>query len=238
MKLRRWQKVILGFVGTIVLGAIGSGLWDLLGKGISQWVGRGILNVATFGSSAIVNSVYREAARGLHEESALQQYGLILLFVVLFGGGISVFFAGYARGVGEGEEKSKKIIAEIEALPPTDALAVAEGHVALIEKEIASLRRRQKRLYKKGRVMLYAWVSVLIATLSFNYARLSQANDTVTFFRQSIAICSPFVDDKQIKLLTSRFAAMNSKSDFLQIYGKLEGIAGANHLRLPDFAPL
>jgi hypothetical protein len=231
LNLTGWKKIILGLIATIVLGAIGSGVWDLLGKSASQWLGRAILNIATLGSSAIVNSVYREAARGLHEASALEQYAVIMLCIL----GAGAFYSGYlsarTKGSRAGKQNAQNFLDGIEALRD-------EEKVKMLEKQLASLELEQERLLRKARFMLYAVVLVCAAILGFNYVRLAQANDTATFFRQSVAICAPYSNDQEIKLLNSRFAAISSKGDFLQIYEELTKIAAANHLRLPDFTPL
>lgn len=227
LNLAGWKKVVLGLIATVVLGAVGSGVWDLLGKSASQWVGRAILNIATLGSSAIVNSVYREAAKGLHEASALEQYALFMLCILSVGAFFSVYLSSRARGPRTAKQGAKNFLDEIEPLQDDEKVKV-------LEKRLASLELKLRKI----RVVMFATLLVFAATLGFNYVRLAQANDTATFFRQSVAICAPYVDDQEIKLLNSHFAAIDSKSDFLQVYGELTKIAAANHLRLPDFTPL
>jgi hypothetical protein len=231
LNLTGWKKVILGVIATIILGAIGSGVWDLVGKDVSQWLGRLILSAATLGSSAVVNSVYREAAKGFHEATALEQFSLVTIVVFSGVGGVLAFFSGKSKGRREAKKEVREFEDALGDLSPNEKMV-------RIKSRIDKLDRKLDRSLLQLRLLTICFVVLLASSTAFDYIKLSQANSTATFFRQSVAICAPYMSEHDRLSLESQFASMRSKAEFLGILEHLRGIAGANHRQLPDFTPL
>jgi hypothetical protein len=90
-----------------------------------------------------------------------------------------------------------------------------------------------------------AWVSGLLALLFFllsgaylvDYLKANAASEACTFFTQSIAICKPYIDDHESKVLESRFASIRGRADYMSVMDELRQIAASKSLQLPDFNP-
>lgn len=67
-------KTIRFVVIGVVLGAVGSGAWEWVLKPLLLSATDFGLNVATLGVHSFKNSLYKDIARGLHEESSLRLY--------------------------------------------------------------------------------------------------------------------------------------------------------------------
>jgi hypothetical protein len=69
---------------TVVLGAVGSGAWEWLLKPILVGASEFGLNVATLGIRSFKDSLYRDIARGLHEEPSMRLYAAVFVFLPAF----------------------------------------------------------------------------------------------------------------------------------------------------------
>lgn len=69
---------------TIVLGAVGSGAWEWMLKPFLLGASDFGLNVATLGIRSFKDSLYKDIAHGLHEESSLRLYSAIFGIFPLF----------------------------------------------------------------------------------------------------------------------------------------------------------
>lgn len=78
------NKTIRFVVVTIFLGAIGSGLWEWMLKPFLMGASDFGLNVATLGMRTFKDSLYKEIARGLHEESSLRVYTAVFALLPCF----------------------------------------------------------------------------------------------------------------------------------------------------------
>lgn len=97
----------LRFVGiTVALGAIGSGAWEWMLKPFIMGASEFGLNVATLGMRSFKDSLYRDIALGLHEESSLRLHTAVFFFLPLF-------MLGFATG--SLRFRTRKSKAEIEA---------------------------------------------------------------------------------------------------------------------------
>jgi hypothetical protein len=220
MKISGWKKIALGALGTILLGALGSGLWDAALKPGGQWIGRSILTAATFGSSVVKDAVYREAAKGLHEGSALASYGLLIVYLC----GVCGAFTGLIHG---------KLRSKVdEMLDETDPV--------VLKQKIISLKRRRAILEKQFRVVGITTVVSLLLILGIeftSYLKLVQANLAYTFFAQSMKICRPYIDDHQAQTIESRFASIHGRSDYIAVTNDIRHIADMNRRKLPEYTP-
>jgi hypothetical protein len=222
MQLSRWKKITLGVGGTILLGALGSGLWEQALRPLGQWLGRTLLTVVTLGSSALKDGIYREAAKGVHEAGGLQVLFLMTLLLI----GLYSLPPAYVAVIRSTDKRIEKFRKSIQALGT--------------EERITSLRKRDADLNRKLSILqiIGFGVVLLFATNTLiNFLELDQANGAYTFFAQSMAICRPYLDDQQARLLESRFAGINSREDYVGVINDLRHIAASNQRKLPDFNP-
>ena len=67
--------------------------------------------------------------------------------------------------------------------------------------------------------------------------KIEEANVAYTFFAQSMAICRPYMADKQAETFSSRFASVRGRADYMNIIAELRRIAASKQLTLPDYKP-
>lgn len=222
MHVSGWKKLILGIVATILLGAVGSGMWEMALRPAIQWAGRTILTVATLGSTTVKDEIYREAARGPHEAVSIQLYAIAVTAQLMLLGAVG----GYLAGRRAGSRKSSKMRERLSSLEPETAHS-------FLSAELAAAR--------KGLFLSLASLAVfsllLIGIQLTSYLKLIQANNAFTFFSQSMSICRPYMDDQQTRLLSSRFAGIRSREDYIGVIRDLKRIAAENQQHLPDFTP-
>jgi hypothetical protein len=239
MQLSRWKKLILWSIGSLILGALGSGLWDLALKPGGQWITREILTAATLGSMSLKDGVYRQAAKGLHEEAALDLLVYVSLSTVTALAALDVaIFLKMRKNARELDE----LKAEFDELANLHANEDSEDKKEIdIESIGLRLKRSRNRIKKIFPVLLY----VMIVSLALNAGaqfisllEISESNSAYTFFRQSMAICRPYVSDQQAQMIKSRFAEINGRADYLTIIDELQHIAASHQRKLPEFSPL
>jgi len=207
----------LGIPGAILIGALGSGLWDMAVKPSGQWFVRAILNIVTFGSASIKDHIYREAAKGMHEGASMFLLGIPIAFILV--------------------------------MPLVGAAAIMILRMRyrnlLLNKQLLLNKPRPNFLERQKRINLlftlyYSLYAILFIPISFlvvEALEISQANATYTFFSQSIAICRPYMDEKELQVMLSRFAAVRTRADFMSIADDLHRIARSKQQSLPDYEP-
>jgi hypothetical protein len=97
-----------------------------------------------------------------------------------------------------------------------------------------------KFVFKSSRFLSRALGVSLLALSAFMLVRSAEsqtATDLCTFFDQSLSICSPYLDDHEVRLLKARFAALRSRDEYIEMTDQLRRIASANHVKLPDYTP-
>jgi hypothetical protein len=97
-------KSLRFIVITVFLGAIGSGAWEWLLKPFLMGATDFGLNVATLGVRSFKDSLYKDIARGLHEESSLRLYAAVF-------GLLPCFILGIVTGALQARKKAKAGIA-------------------------------------------------------------------------------------------------------------------------------
>lgn len=65
------KKAILGVIGALIIGGLGNGVWEYVLEPAFTWSLTGILNIGTLGVQTFKDELYREIAKGFHEESSL-----------------------------------------------------------------------------------------------------------------------------------------------------------------------
>ena len=223
--LTGWRRIAVGIVATIVLGAIGSGVWELAGRSATQWVGRAILTGVTLGSSAIRDSVYREAARGFHEAASLYIVGLI-----------SALVSGF-WGVTAGYWTASRLRPDTDDIEAIAAVEDPQQRMIMLNASIATSKAAVKSAKRKLAIAVSVGLFVIGAMQFINYLKLSQANEALTYYNQAFKICSPYMGDQDAKLVSSRFAAMQGRADYVTIVAYLGNVASSNGRKLPSYSP-
>jgi ABC-type dipeptide/oligopeptide/nickel transport system permease component len=94
---------------TVVLGAVGSGGWEWLLKPLLTGGSEILLNVATLGIRAFKDALYRDIAKGFHEEPALRVhlavFGLLPAFLL---GILQGYFVARRRVTSKGGDGSDR----------------------------------------------------------------------------------------------------------------------------------
>jgi cobalamin biosynthesis Co2+ chelatase CbiK len=78
---------------------------------------------------------------------------------------------------------------------------------------------------------------VLVGFVGVDFLKIVRANQSYSFYSQSMTICRPYLDDRRAELLASQFAMVRSRDDYMNVIQQLRQVADANHLQLPNFSP-
>ena len=69
-------------IGALAIGILGSALWENLFKPSSSWLLNLFVNITTLGIKGFQNDIYRDIAKGLHEEPSLRVMVLLYTFLL------------------------------------------------------------------------------------------------------------------------------------------------------------
>lgn len=213
MQIAGWKKITLGILATIVLGALGSGLWELALKPGGYWIWHGLLTAATFGSKALKDQVYMEAAKGNHEAAAQLSFRVLGWFLFAACGALASYLLDALRLVNAKDTEA------------SDS-----------DKAISSSPKRRKSL-RSAILGILVLTCFILVSFSIQQMEVGAANQAYTYFRQSITICRPYITEHQAEMLNSRFAAVRTRKEYIEITDDLKQIAVANHVKLPEFTP-
>jgi hypothetical protein len=209
MPNKGWKSVVLWILVTILLGAVGSGLWEIALKPGGYWSWHAVLTAATFGSKFLKDQVYLEAAKGNHEAIARHSTRILYWFLGMASGAVTSVVVITMRSLRADEESPQRT--------PT--------------------------LWTNQRFIRYS-MSLMILLLVYSMGaffvqdlKVNTANELYTYFEQSLNICRPNLSEHQEQVLRSRYSALRTKDEYMQITNELKQIASSNHLNLPEFTP-
>ena len=231
-KISKWlsenkkMSWVLGIIGTVFLGALGSGLWNLFLEPVSLGLGRSLFSIATLGLNSLRNSVYEDIAKGLHEEPSLMLFSafLILPFFVLSS------YRGYLSGRKAAKIETDALVAEIEK-------QISDVDERSIETQKRLEEERNKARQKANKVAVLALIMLAVFCF-FQMVTVRYTNSAITHFRQCLAITEPVLGEETAKDVTSRFARIKSKDDYVAVLQELYRIAATKGYKCPVFAAL
>lgn len=206
--LDNMPKIIIGLVIAIFAGAVGSAAWENVRDPLFGYFSEVSVTITTLGKDEYVDAMYREVGMGFSQNYSISSY--YSLHETVF----AVFLATILIAA--------RIFMSRKMRPgnPEDA---PEGY--------DHLRRRLK-------TFLYALTVMILALLVFfQISRLSSEykNNAILHIHQAITICSPYISEKEEKVLYSKFSSIRSREDYVKLDRRLQKIADKNNLRFPEF---
>ena len=236
------KKVLLAIPGPIILGAIGSGVWDVGMKPFGRLLIDSTLSVVSLGSSSIQNSIYKEAAKGNHEQASMILFdfgiGIIVLTLVI---SISKSLTSISN--------LNQLKHDFKVLPPVTLQPVVPPSVHTLRQELdteyAKLIKERDEMaisFDQSSRRLTRLTYMLIIPISFSIGMIGiltlrqlASNYAYATFNQSYIICRPYLDQDKAFMLQSEFARIQSREDFLTVLNKLREIAKTNKVTVPDY---
>lgn len=233
------NKAILGVIGALIIGGLGNGVWEYVLEPVFTWSLAGILNVATLGVQTFKDELYREIAKGFHEESSLSLANVLYYWV-----GYGVAFGLFLL-----TRKTKNLVSRIAtANKNIDALEVIVGGNSEpsgpeedLHVRISNMRAETSRLAPKAEVMhktaylLFAFGIGFFAWMIIGGAEDRYINSAIVHYEQSLSIVGPLATDKELATFKSRFARVASKGDYEALISDIAHVADRAGLKLPDF---
>lgn len=194
----------LYLTGVLALGVVSSALWEGI-KPLTTFVFKFLLNVSTLGLQKFKDDIYREIAKGFHENFSLELYSLVM--VMLASMYVGMWFALLKLRSTENTEKTGGLFS-----------FMSERFAKVLEFWILPT------------IVIIVVVSTALEVVKQEYINLS-----VTHVNQTLLILEPFLNDEEEELLISQFAQVDNRSDFVQFLNRLEEIADINQIKIPDF---
>ncbi len=234
------KKVVLGLAGALLMGGLGNGVWEYVLEPMLAWSLHGILNIATLGVQSFKDALYREIAKGFHEESSLV---LAITFNYLIAG--AVIFTLLQM-----KQRAKKILGEIEETNNeldelekelVNSKEEKSKSIESLKDRISKSRVKNSELVPRARlihkttyalfvcgVAFYAWM--LIGAVKDRYI-----NSAIVHYEQSLAIVTPYISTYELSVLNSRFARIASKNDYVALIDDVAKLGRRGNLNLAQF---
>jgi hypothetical protein len=233
------KKAILGVLAALLVGGLGNGVWEYVLEPTFTWSATGILNIATLGIQSFKDDLYREIAKGFHEESSLSLANAIYYLVG----------CGVAFGLFLLTRKTKDLVSKISSTnKELDHLeAVADGNVDPTESKedirvrISKLREQNSSFAPKAQLMhnaayfLLALGIAFFAWMTIGTAKARYINSAIVHYEQSLAIVAPLATDKELAVFKSRFGRIASKGDYETLISDIAHVGERGRLKVPDF---
>lgn len=208
-------------VGAVFLAIASSGAYDLLVKPGLTTFGQSVLNVVTFGSQTLKNSVYSSAAADPGPVTAL----LLLQLCLLVFSGLAGFMVAAVQTVDSNDKIDVRLAAISVKRPELSELEVLEEH-----------RDKLKRMAKRLGWGLFATNALFLLGFVVLLTVHSQSVAVWRVFNQNIAILSPKLSGAQVLDLRADFAAMNTAEDFKKLNKKMHAVANSAGVALKEFS--
>ena len=70
-------RFLLWLASGLVLAVLGSALWDFIFRSAFIWAGERLVDLTTFGSAALIDSMYKEIAKGNYERASVFRFRIL-----------------------------------------------------------------------------------------------------------------------------------------------------------------
>lgn len=191
------KALLLGVIGTIIGFAIIEPLLTALGKAM-LWAGE-------YMTEGFLNSIYRQAAKGLHEQFSFTMFTIMsTVFIGLYGG---VFVSATARQI-----RSRRKSPKPRTVISDDALRA-----------------------KLSRLTLAVQILSLIGTvfLLWSAATSFASYGLTTQFEQRLTVITPYLTSQELNVLRAKWALMDNRSDYDAIEREMKQVAAENRVTFP-----
>ncbi|MFO1004252.1 MAG: hypothetical protein U0936_28365 [Planctomycetaceae bacterium] len=220
-----WKHPIAILLGTILVGAIGSGLWDICAKPVLFGSARFMLDLVTFGSTAVKDSAYADAAL---DQTAMMSSQLYLNATSIL---CMPFLFMLALEFGLTPRRIRGLLAG--PVSPPDRLneCTLEERLARLERSgvlTDAQRHRLRRIRRTLIVMMGLTLGYLITSTMIKV----QSLQIWRTFHADLRMCAPYMDSEQEELLLSKYTTIKSKADFGSVIDELQVVATAHGLIL------
>lgn len=233
------NKAILGVIGALIIGGLGNGVWEYVLEPAFTWSLTGILNIATLGAQTFKDELYREIAKGFHEESSLSLANSLYYWI---GYGVAFWLFLLTR-------KTKNLVSSIAAANKDinnleaiiDGNSEPSGQEEDLHVRISNLRAQTSKqatkaeLLHKTAYLLFAFGIAFFAWMIIGTAKDRYINSAIVHYEQSLSIVTPLASDKELATFKSRFARIASKSDYEALISDIAHVGDQGGLKLLDF---
>lgn len=233
------KKAILGVIGALILGGLGNGVWEYVLEPALTWSLTGILNIATLGVQTFKDELYREIAKGFHEESSLSLANSLYYWV---GYGVVLGFFLLTRKTKDMVSRVATTIKDLDDLQAiVDGNAESNSSKEDLHVRISNLRTKNLDLAPKVKLMhktaylLFAFGIAFFAWMIIGGAKDRYINSAIVHYEQSLSIVRPVATDKELATFESRFARIASKGDYETLISDIAHVGNRGELKLPDF---
>lgn len=234
------SKAILGVIGALILGGLGNGVWEYILKPVIAWSYTGVLNVATLGILKFKDDLYREIAKGFHEESSLALASAFYFVLGYFVAGGLFLLKKRAKGlVGDVERGGQ----ELEALElEMNGQGTINRQDEDLNVRISRLRKENSKLLRKavvahrGTYFLFAFGVAFFAWTVIGSVKDRYINTAIVHYEQSVNVIAPFVSERDLIILRSRFARVSSKEDYELLMSDIRHVGEKNGVMLAKFS--
>lgn len=233
------KKAIFGVIAALIVGGLGNGVWEYVLEPAFKWSLSGILNIATLGVQSYKDALYREIAKGFHEESSLS-----LANALYYWTGYGVAFGLYLF-----TRKTKSLVSQIaSSAKELDHLeAISDGRAEPNKSDddigirISQLRAENLRLARKAKLthnaayIFFALGAFFFAWMVIGTVKDRYINSAIVHYEQSLSIIAPLATEKELLSFKSRFAQLGSKENYESLVSDIADIGKRGDLALPYF---
>jgi len=233
------NKAILGVIGALIVGGLGNGVWEYVLEPAFAWSLTGILNIATLGVQTFKDELYREIAKGFHEESSLSLANSLYYWV-----GYGVAYGLYlltrkTKNLVSSIANTNKDIDNLEASIDGNSEPSASGedlHLRISNLRAQNLKQASKaKLMHKTSYLLLAFGIAFFAWMIIGTVKDRYINSAIVHYEQSLSIITPLASDKEIATFKSRFAQIASKDDYEALISDIAHVGDRGGPKLPEF---
>jgi hypothetical protein len=198
----------------LVLAVLGSALWDFVFRSVFVWIGDRLVDLTNFGSTALIDSMYVEIAKGNYERASVVIFSMLVSAACgfLLSTAILAFFNPIL---------TKMISTKATTATSAEVMASAAA----------------KALSKRS----LAFYSLIILSLLISGTFLVQLARTIYIVRaanhltQLQMIVAPYISADQRLVYASRASQLETKKDYTVLVDELGALMKSHNLTIPTF---
>lgn len=225
----KW-KVIGSILGTIILGAIGSGLWELCIKNLFIFFGELILNLLVKMKTNILTDIYTEVSKGninqvlIENNSYLSSFLFLIIYLITLNFLSTLLF----------RIKFNEILCIIDK----DYKVTSESYKTILFDKLPAKNFIKKipTIYLIELTFLLGFCMFFLST--YKTAKIKYINTAIEEYNYLNVNIQPFVSDKYIKNINSRFSQIQNKIDYELLIKEMETVANKNNVKKREFKTL